>query len=185
MSVQLPATPSSSGSNRTSQSTKGKWIAALSTASVLVSTIPASAIGIDIVENSLTRLSFDVLWGPSRSLPYSDFSQGVTVIDEIGGGIVINVNNGFHIPLSGIDDFGLSFLTSGSSTRVFESSDLADFEGVQALELPGDPYGARFVYGTPYPATPLPGVPDGGSTAVMLGCAVVVGGFARRRFVSC
>jgi hypothetical protein len=66
------------------------------------------------------------------------------------------------------NNFDIDFDFSGAPSRVFESGDLRGFNGIQSLGLPGNSYGARFVYGQPFPVDPPTGVPDNGASALLL-----------------
>lgn len=145
----------------------------------------ASAISVSLVEDSATRFAFDVVWdevygGLSSVDDISDVDFFVTVTDF--GSVIFVSSPLLPIPLSP-DAFTVGFASSGLSSRVFESGDLSSFDGVQSLGIPGNSYGARFVYGSPFPADPPTGVPDNGASALLLSAGLAGLTLLRRTFV--
>ena len=145
-----------------------KLLAAVAAAAILAPALPSSAISVSVVENSGTRFAFDVVWGfqPSSPLDVNELHSPhfITVIDR-SGLIGFGVTSPF---VPGTDVFSIEFTISGSLGRGFESDDLQNFNGAQASALPLDAYGARFVYGAPFPVDPPTGVPDHGASALLL-----------------
>lgn len=131
------------------------------------SALSARAITITINENSATRLDFELLWGVTQG---PDSSLGPVSSNDFGSGVMADVGGAWP------DFFILRF---APGTRALGPGyELFDFEGSQFLAIPGEPNGARFVYGEPLP--PL-GVPDGGTTAGLLGLGIAGLAFARRK----
>lgn len=178
-----------SASPKRSPSRTGKWFASLASVSILASTIPANAVSVTVVEDSATRLSFDVVWGENLVLPIGASTsgqnfQGLDANDFFSSVSILVTPSSppSYIPIP--DGFVVIFSQGLRSDRSFELADLASFSGVQALPLANEPFGARFVYGAVYPPTPPSGVPDGGSPMLMLGAGVLVAGLARRVMVT-
>jgi hypothetical protein len=142
-----------------------------------VPALPASAISVNLVEDSTTRFAFDLLWESPSGIYYSEpilaYRSAATMINVelFESKKVLNVSDAFLI----IFDLGVT------SSLTFEVDDIVDFDGSQILSLSGEPYGARFVYGTPFPADPPTGVPDHGASALLLS-AGLAGLTACRRF---
>ncbi len=151
---------------------KSHWSAAVAAASLLVSALPASAISIKIVEDTSTRLAFDVVWGLSVGATADDVLGSFSFVEGRDTGTVVR----FSVYSDWTDDpdlFGILFAAGSSVDRIWEGSDVSTaFEGSQKLALDGNPYGARFVYGTPFPSTPPTGVPDHGATALLLAASL-------------
>jgi len=191
-----PQTPSATPT--TERSSKKKCIAAIATASLLASALPASAISISIVENSDIRIAFDVVWGEVATSPtevhaLDTLGPVVTSVDvyefpDPGNNrirIIVDPISRFIPPEWGMtrDDFTFAF---GPHPPPFAYRSLitADFSGAgnrltDILPLAEGPFGARFLYGAGYPPKP-PEVPDHGSTALLLGVGLFGLVLARR-----
>ena len=158
---------------------KSQCFAAAAAASLLVPALPASAISASVVEDSATRFAFDLLWESPSGIYYSEpilaYRSGATMInvDLSESNKVLNVSDSFLI----LFDFG------ATSSLTFEVDDIVDFNGSQILSLSGQSYGARFVYGTPFPADPPTGVPDHGASALLLSAGLAGLSACRRFFV--
>lgn len=145
--------------------------AAVAAGSLLISALPASAITVNIVEDTSTRFAFELLWGevPDPSLPdylLFSFTSGAVhfaYAEDRNDSILVYNAHAFVG-----DDFHLRFGNGVAAFRSFEVADLDGFGGSQALALDGNPYGARFVYAAPSPNNPPTGVPDHGATALLL-----------------
>ena len=139
---------------------------------VLASTLPTSALEINIVEDSSTRFAFDLVWGAEMSPPLSVAVTGtygsVSANDAAYGGLIGTAEEVTVGWLAMTDSFSVQFEPGAEPHRHY--SHIIDlvvwggFEGAQVLALPGEDFGARFVYGAPYPTT---GVPEGGSTLAL------------------
>jgi hypothetical protein len=140
--------------------------AALATALLVVSAVPATAISIDIVaERGPLVFAFDVVWGatPTSSSAFA-FGEGSTVsVSDNVSAVTVSSSYGDPYPTLPhilVVDFG----SSGDSGRSFEAGDLVGASGVRVFPLSRTAYGARFLY-------PI-GVPDDGSPAVLLGAGL-------------
>lgn len=173
-----PCCPTHRAPSASLSSFKNHFVAAVAAALLLVPALPASAISVNVVEDSTTRFAFDLLWespsGTYLSEPIIAYQAGVGVI-----GVIVSE---FETVLNVSDDFYILFDMGASSSLNFEVDDVFDFNGSQIVSLSGEPYGARFVYGTPYPADPPTGVPDHGASALLLS-AGLAGLTAFRRFL--
>jgi hypothetical protein len=170
-------------------------ICAVVGALAIANALPTSAISINLIEDSTTRLAFDLLWGPTRFEPTTGNTRFSSVVEggspahiafadvdenaifaHVAHELAMDDGEAYHA-----DNFDVQF--PSSDARSFSDATLIQFDGVQFLPLVGDSYGARIVYGTPFPDSP-PGLPDGGSTAALavmgLGCVSVWGRWLRR-----
>lgn len=176
--MNSPSHPTHRAPSASPGSFKSHCLAAIAAASLLVPALPARAISANLVEDSSTRFAFDLLWespsGNYLSEPIIAYQAGVAVI-----GVVVNESENV---LNVSDDFYIMFDMGASASLALEVDDIFDFNGSQILSLSGEPYGARFVYGTPFPADPPTGVPDHGASALLLS-AGLAGLTACRRFL--
>ncbi len=155
----------------------GAATAAAAAASLLVPALPASAISVNFVEDSATRFAFDLLW----ESPSGTYLSDPIIAYQAGTGLIGVIVNEFENVLNVSDDFYIIFDMGAFNSLTFEFDDVVDFNGSQIMSLSGEPYGARFVYGTPFPADPPTGVPDHGASALLLS-AGLAGLTAYRRF---
>ena len=153
---------------------KSHCFAAVAAAVLLVPALPASAISVNIVEDTATRYAFDVVWGANES---SIVGNDVDVIGSnvwsVDAGSLVDTDSYWHTPSGDVaDSFRVKFPSLGALPgrydRRFSVSSLIQFDGSQALSLGVEPYGARFVYGEPYPINPPTGVPDNSASALLL-----------------
>lgn len=163
-----PCLPAHRAPSVSLSSFQGHRFAAIAAAALLVPSLPASAVFVSIVEDTATRFAFDVFWG---SRPFSPNDS--TAVGGFSGSSLFVIDNDSVIQLGvstpfATDGFEVSFTRAGSSSRVFEPGDLVAFSGSQSLGLVSELYGARFVYGSPFPVAPPTGVPDGGASALLL-----------------
>ena len=151
---------------------------------LLACTLSASAITITINEDSFTRVDFTVHWGSGfESAPGVPIHSGGAVyfLDVTDWGAFLDV----RLPFLGVapffDEFVVRFATQPSE-RDWARATLEGFDGAQSFAVAGDDFGARFVYGSPHPTA---GVPDGGSTLMLLaGTLGTLVWFKRRRLGS-
>lgn len=128
--------------------------------------------------NSL-RLDLDKLAELARG--YASFISIVgNDVDVIGSnvwsvdaGSLVDTDSYWHTPSGDVaDSFRVKFPSLGALPgrydRRFSVSSLIQFDGSQALSLGVELYGARFVYGEPYPINPPTGVPDNSASALLL-----------------
>lgn len=140
--------------------------------------LSASAIAIRVVEDSPSRFAFDVVWGAEIPAAPDDFAET--------GDSEFNVRAqdfALYGTVTADSRFGLQMFNvvfDWVDSRAFADSQLEFFDGTQALPLPGEAFGGRFVFGAPW-AGPSETVPDGGSTGWLLGTGCVAVAACRRR----
>lgn len=161
--------------------------AVLAAACFLVSGLHVSALSFSIVEDSPKRLAFDLVWGPNFNAPSSFHYLGGPIGEYsfryVSGG-ESHSTIGFQAAYSPLHDLFpdpvqvVDFSLGLYSDRRFELLDVVQPAAVVQV-LPLDPtsndstYGARFVYGTPYPSAPPINAPEGGSSAVLMALGLV------------
>lgn len=187
--MTLPGRPTHHAPSVSLSSFKSCCLAAGAAASLLISVLPASALSVNIVEDSSTRLAFDVVWGMTPSPPDMD-SREVEGRHRISGyelppfSIEISVSSLSHVV--GLHDMVHIYFHFDSSAfdpdRRFSLADVDGFSGSQILALSDESYGARLVYGTRFPDDSPIGVPDN-CTSVLLLSAGLVGLTLLRRTV--
>lgn len=127
---------------------------------LLASTTMASAVTVDILQDSETILDFEVHWGYPVSYhgSGSDLGNAGSTVDWI---FHKNRNpNYYYLEIHSVLDaairgIGLTFWNdaeyNGPVPTIFGSPrfSFASPTPPQVLPIPGSPYGARFIYGTP------------------------------------
>lgn len=140
----------------------------------LAATTTASALTISILQDDLVRFSFDVSW-EAVPLGTSNLDVGnVSVQDDLTS-LALAAQPAFFAVANAFD---LTFL---GGSRELSGATVVGFWGVQVLDIPGEPYGARFVYGEAYPCDCGPtGVPDGGHGGLLVALGLGALGMMRR-----
>lgn len=140
----------------------------------------AITITIDSVQTDSDTLAFDVVWGSAVTPPLSTSSAsglGDVVFASDGGGFVLV-------------DIASSLRFSPSTVWIFLAArDVpagSPFVGgvpPSSVAATPDGFGARFIYGELPPTPPSNGVPDGGSSALLLGASLFGCVAVRKRLV--
>lgn len=119
-----------------------------------------------------------VIWGPTQDL-VQVLKPGFLFIlaqEEVAPpGIFLDVGSS---PPPVQDGFKVLFASAADRTwnnATIPTSGTFAFAGVQSLAIPGESFGARFIYGQPLATT----VPDGGSTMLLLAGVLGAVGFVR------
>lgn len=146
---------------------------------LLACTLSVSAVSITINEHTPARLDLNIVWGPAQDLtPASVSTPGVLFVSATENAAPPGVSVFVASNTPNVQDvFSIVFASLGD--RLWSSAALSAFDGVQSLSIPGENFGARFVYGNRVAA----GVPDGGSTMILLAGALGALGLVRFRHV--
>jgi MYXO-CTERM domain-containing protein len=140
----------------------------------LAATTSASALSISILQDDLVRFSFDVVWEAAPVGTSSLDVGNVSVQDDLTSLTVVGWPDFFAVG----NTFDVLFSGGG---RQLGDATVQNFWGVQVLGLPGESYGARFVYGEAYPCDCHPtAVPDGGHGGWMVALGLGALGMMRR-----
>jgi hypothetical protein len=158
----------------------------------LLSVVSGGSIDVKIVENSPERFVFDAHWGRSFEGIVSTDTDGVVSLLGVDD-IVFLI---FEGSIGSTDIFVFDVNFENVSERVASGARISGYTpgfGIfhePPVIFPGDgtipgppsaldlgPFGARFVFGPPYP----PPIPDGGSTGLLLGLALGAGCVLGRR----
>jgi hypothetical protein len=134
--------------------------------SLFVSTHSAMALAITHLEDSTTRTWFSVSWGVDPFDPLVFLENG-PLSDAGAMDMTTSIQVDFIHPFD-MNSFDIVFAVG---SRLFSGATLVGFEGVQFFPLPGDDYGAQFVYGEALPSEP---VPDTGATVGLLGLGLAL-----------
>jgi hypothetical protein len=168
--MTLPGRPTHHAPSVSLSSFKSHCFAAVAAASLLVPALPASAISVRIEQDDDTRFAFDVVWGapPALGSGFADLSLGSTAYVYDSGIYADGVQVISDVARFFLPRFDWFYVHFNPIDRSFSGISLDGFDGVQYLPLPGEDYGARFVYGTRYPTVPPTGVPDNDASALLL-----------------
>lgn len=147
---------------------------------LMVGTPSAPALSITVNENSVTRLDFTVAWDPDLRHDYVVDATGLIGVIQAPfafhnqGGLIIEGTHSF--PLYFGHDFPWFSISFFEFNRTFDGLLLVEGSWPDHRHaLPGNAFGARFVYGPDF-------VPDGGNTLWLLTATLgALGWFGRHR----